>query len=219
MKKSYELEALDTGEYTPEEYVDCLKKLGEIGKTLGGDRAGLSAFKKLPFTPKSILDVGCGGGYFSALLAKEYPEAQVMGIDLSKEAITFATRHHKRENLHFEAQREKSLADIAPVDVITATLVCHHMKDDELITFLKEGKVRSHALIINDLQRGYIPYTLFKLICPRFKNRLIKEDGLLSIRRGFTRNEWRHFLKAAGFSHFSIRWKWGFRLVISAYSK
>ena len=37
VKKSYELELLDTGEYTSEEYEDCLKKLGQIGKKLAGE--------------------------------------------------------------------------------------------------------------------------------------------------------------------------------------
>ncbi len=215
MKKSYELELLDTGEYAAEEYTDCLEKLGKIGHILGGDEAGLDAFKA--FSPSSILDVGCGGGYFSALLAKQYPEAQVTGIDLSEEAIAFAKRTQPElANLHFEVQKEKSLAGLEPVDIVTATLVCHHMNDAELVLFLREAQsLAKQKVILNDLHRSPIAYLLFDIISPRFKNRLITQDGLLSIRRGFTRREWKDHLTAAGISHYQVKWRWGFRWMVT----
>ncbi|MBM75156.1 MAG: SAM-dependent methyltransferase [Proteobacteria bacterium] len=43
-------------------------------------------------SPKKILDVGCGTGVFTALLAKRYPEAQVVGIELDPSHVIRAKR-------------------------------------------------------------------------------------------------------------------------------
>jgi len=41
-----------------------------------------------------ILDVGCGEGYYSANLAR-HMDAELMGLDISKEAVRFAAGRHK----------------------------------------------------------------------------------------------------------------------------
>ena len=46
-----------------------------------------------------ILDVGCGSSVFSRLLAKKYPCAEIMGIDISEEAVDFATTAKEKEGL------------------------------------------------------------------------------------------------------------------------
>ena len=38
----------------------------------------------------TILDVGCGGGWFSRVLGKRYPGAKVVGIDTNPSGIEFA---------------------------------------------------------------------------------------------------------------------------------
>jgi 2-polyprenyl-3-methyl-5-hydroxy-6-metoxy-1,4-benzoquinol methylase len=45
--------------------------------------------------PKKILDVGCGMGFTTAALANFYKGAEVLGIDVSKDAIDFAKSTHK----------------------------------------------------------------------------------------------------------------------------
>lgn len=44
--------------------------------------------------PKTILDAGCGLGYTTAVIAESFPEAQVLGVDLAEDAITYAKDHH-----------------------------------------------------------------------------------------------------------------------------
>ncbi len=209
--RSYEKEILDEGTYTLEEYEECLSILGKIGRSFGGDRASLSAFKKT--SPNSILDVGCGGGDFCALLARRYPETQVRGIDLSEEAIAYAQKNHQAPNLSFE--RSPSLL---PADVITCTLVCHHMDDEELISFLKEARAQARQrVIINDLHRHPLTSLSFAFIAPwLYRNRLITHDGLLSIRRAFTRSDWKRYVAAAGIpkENCRISWHLGFRWIV-----
>jgi len=48
--------------------------------------------------PASVLDVGCGVGYTTEALALKYPGAEVLGVDLSSDGITFARRMHRKAN-------------------------------------------------------------------------------------------------------------------------
>ena len=217
MKRCTKLELMDLGPnfYTKQEYEDCLKKIGWVGPLLGGDRASLSAFSELTTAPDSILDVGCGGGVFALKLSRKFPNAKIIGIDSSSEAIAICNNHQRMSNLSFENRtlNEQSKS----VDVVTATLLCHHLKDEELIRFVSAATQAARcAVILNDLHRHPLAYCLFWLISPLFRNRMFRYDGLLSIRRGFKRKELERYLEAAGIKEYqySIQWKFPFRWVV-----
>ena len=221
-------EMIDLGPsyYTPQEYRDCLVQLGRIGKLLGGDRSTFWAFNQLQNKPASILDVGCGGGQLTIELAKRYPQAHVKGIDISQEAIAFAREQLKYSpsvsNVEFCVPPAAQLCE-APksVDVITSTLVFHHLSDEEIIDFLQKSvSVAREAVIINDLHRHFLASLSFGAIAPVcFPNRLIFNDGLLSIKRAFTRKDWLYYFQAAGIpSHaWSVSWHWAFRWIVMIY--
>lgn len=221
--RSDKLELIDLGSsyYTEEEYINCLHQLDRIGKYLGGDRATFSAFDKLNQDPKSILDVGCGGGSFTLRLGQRFPNAHVLGIDLSEKAIDIAKGHLKeckptQTNVHFNKSITPQLNYLPNTfDVITSTLVCHHLSDEELIDFLKRSyQSASQAIILNDLHRSFFAWAGFALIAPcLFPNRLIFHDGLLSIKRAFIKKDWIRFLHAAGipWERCTLTWHWPFR--------
>lgn len=48
---------------------------------------------------KNVLDGACGTGYGSEILS--YHVEKVTGVDLDATALTYASRHHKRENIQF----------------------------------------------------------------------------------------------------------------------
>lgn len=223
-QRSDEKELIDLGQphYTLSEYHDCMRQLGRVGRLLGGDRATLSAFESLKHAPQSILDVGCGGGDTARLLSNRYSECSVEGIDYSEEAIRVAKSHPhniRYPNLSFFKPDALELNyPSKSYDVVTTTLVCHHMNDGQLIDFLRRAAtVARQAVIINDLHRHPIAYGAYGIIAPLlFNNRLITHDGLISIKRGFTKDEWIQYLKDAGFDRqqWSIAWKWAFRWTI-----
>lgn len=224
-ERSEEKEWMDSGLQfcTLETYHDCLHQLDRIGRYLGGDRATFKALERLPQKPRTILDVGCGGGLFTLRLAKRYPDARVVGIDLSEEAIAFANKqsqeHPEIKNIQFQVSTSPHL-DYPPgsFDVITSTLVCHHLNDEEIVRFLKDAhSIASQAVILNDLHRHVAARASFALITPLlFANRMIFHDGLISIKRAFKRKDWMDYLEKANLPKkaCSISWQWAFRWIV-----
>lgn len=56
----------------------------------------------IPPQPTAILEIGCGIGSVSWRLARKYPDAQVVGMDLSPSSIEFARLLFSRENLRYQ---------------------------------------------------------------------------------------------------------------------
>ena len=87
----------------------------------------------------------------------------------------------------------------------------HHFKNEELISFLKSTiKKVTIGVVINDLHRHKLAYYLFKLIGFFIKNKMIREDGLISILRAFKRKDLEN-ISIQMKVQFSIQWKWAFR--------
>jgi hypothetical protein len=89
----------------------------------------------------------------------------------------------------------------------------HHFKDEEIVTLMQLFyKNASIGMVINDLERSALAYRLFQALCFVFRlNEMSKKDGLISILRGFKREELEQFSKKANFKNYSIQWKWAFR--------
>ncbi len=225
--RSHQPEWIDLGpsHYTALEYRDCLYQLDRIGRFLGGDQATFWALNRRKTPPASILDIGCGGGLFTMRLAARYPEANIVGIDISQEAIAFAQEHLKRSqpplpNVQFFVPLTPQLDDISQqFDVVMATLVCHHLSDEDLISFLKQTcRIANQTVILNDLHRNLFATLGYSMVVPFFfNNRLIWHDGLLSIRRAFTRQDWWSYLEAAGIDKrfCTVTWHWAFRWIVN----
>lgn len=221
-KRSQEKELLDLGPgfYSPDEYAQCLRILFKINKMLGFFKHTVTILKRFPKTI-SIIDVGCGGGLFLLNLGKHFPDMKMRGVDISEEAIKVAQNellHWKQDksniNVEFQIQQQNELT-LPPnsVDIVLTTLVCHHIEDDDLVVFLQQANnAACKAVIINDLQRHFLAYWFYKILSPiLFRNRLITHDGLISIKRSFTRQELHLLLNKANIQNYKIKWCFPFR--------
>lgn len=218
MRRCSEKEFIDLGpsHYTVEEYEDCLNKLDHVGRWLGGHAANFEALKR--FKPSSILDVGCGGGLFTIAMARRYPQANVVGIEVNPLAIAFAKRQKDLPpNISFELCQDLPETKF---DVVISTLVCHHLDDESLVAFLKKAKkIAAKGVIINDLHRHPLALIGFQAISPIFfRNRLVLHDGPLSVKRALTRKEWEGFLAQAGIANYTIHWRWAFRWLVEIWT-
>ena len=221
-ERSQEKELLDLGSdyYTSEEYEQCMKLLFRVNKFFGFFYTTIKTLKY--FSHKSsLLDIGCGNGLFLLHLGKYFPDMQLKGIDISTDAINLAQKElmlwnkkNLTKNVSFQLQKHpKPNIPENSVDIILTTLVCHHLSDDELVEFLQSTLLGTRqAVIINDLHRHSIAQWFYALISPIFfKNRLIIHDGLISIRRGFTRSDWQTLLQKAKIPSYEIKWCFPFR--------
>lgn len=76
---------------------------GSVKGSLLGFHNDLSPMRKIKAidnlikktNPKNILDAGCGMGFTTAALAEFYKGSKVLGVDISNDAILFASKHHK----------------------------------------------------------------------------------------------------------------------------
>lgn len=223
-RRSTEKEWMDQGLsfYTPEEYAACLTILFKVNRLLGFFNSTVRLLKQFP-DDSSLVDVGCGGGLFVLHLSQYYPNMKLLGIDVSEAAVLQAKRelmqwqHSSRlqaRNVDFQLQPQQALKlSENSVDIVLITLVCHHLDDDELIGFLQHAfQAARRAVIINDLHRHALAYWFYKAISPvLFRNRLITHDGLISIKRSFTRLELERLLKQANIPHYEIKWCFPFR--------
>jgi 2-polyprenyl-3-methyl-5-hydroxy-6-metoxy-1,4-benzoquinol methylase len=220
-QRSQETELMDLGSdyYSLDEYKQCLKILFNINKLMGFFRSTRQLLKKLPLCT-SVLDVGCGGGLFVLHLGNYFPEMRLVGVDISADAIEMAMlelqvwrQTSPQTNVSFQLKPAAETFSPDSYDVVLSTLVCHHLTDSELVAYLSNALSAARiAVVINDLQRHRMAEFLYGLISPiLFRNRLITHDGLISIRRGFTRAEWKLLLHKANIKNYKIQWFFPFR--------
>ncbi|HLC05306.1 MAG TPA: glycosyltransferase [Anaerolineales bacterium] len=87
---------------------------------------------------KRVLDVACGEGYGSHLLAQVARE--VVGIDLSEEAIAHASSRYHRPNLRFSvgSTDDLRLAADKPFDLVVSFETIEHISEEGQRRFLAE---------------------------------------------------------------------------------
>lgn len=201
---------------------DALDKIAKINQLLGGNKLTLQGVQDLlPANPNEIVivDVGCGNGDMLRTLAefglKNNLKFKLIGIDANNFTISHAKQlSEKYPNISYLCQDifSKEFLDVK-YDIILCTLTLHHFKDDEIVYLLNTFYTTATiGIVINDLQRSAIAYRLFQGLCFVFQlNAMSREDGLVSILRGFKKEELVAFSKKLNFSKYKIHWRWAFR--------
>jgi ubiquinone/menaquinone biosynthesis C-methylase UbiE len=234
--RSNEKELIDDLELDNDALRQNLEELAIINKYLGGNQVTISGLKKLiansnsPITnnqsPLKIADLGCGGGDMLMVMAnwakKKNFNAEFIGIDANDFMIDFAKKRtanysdisYLHQNIFSEEFKEKSF------DIITMTLFCHHFDDESLVKIFKQFKKQSRiGIVINDIHRHWFAYHSIAWITKLFLDSyLVKNDAKLSVWRAFRRSDLEKIIQEAGFTKYSIRWKWAFRWEVVLFS-
>lgn len=220
--RSNEQELMDDFTMQGELLRDTLDKLGNINKWLGGNRITLNGVAKLlkekdKSKTYTIVDLGCGHGDTLRMLAlwgrRHNFNLKLIGIDANTDTIAYAEELSVEfPELHFLVSDVFS-EDFEKLDgdIMLSTLFLHHFKDEEIVKLLHMfSKNAKLGIVVNDLQRSKLAYLLFRGLALFIANRMVKQDGLISIKRGFKKKELIQFSEQLNLNH-NIQWRWAFR--------
>lgn len=96
------------------------------------ERALFMTREQVPrFEVRRILDIGCGIGYSSYCLQEMYPDAEIVGIDLSEKGIEIAKQLFTKSRLTFTCMGADELSELdQSFDMITMFDVYEHIPEN-----------------------------------------------------------------------------------------
>jgi ubiquinone/menaquinone biosynthesis C-methylase UbiE len=106
-----------------------------------------------------VLELGCGTGTLTALLAERYPEARLTAIDASPEMIQIARGRLPDDRVSFEVSlfEELSLPERS-FDLIASNMSLHHIREKGPFYRRLHDAIRARGhLILGDELTGALP--------------------------------------------------------------
>ncbi|MFY9608734.1 MAG: methyltransferase domain-containing protein [Blastocatellia bacterium] len=227
-KRIYVEEMLDAGVGTDEDVAQNLTDLRRINRFLGGARVVLDALSSsLPIGSQdglSLLDVGTGSadipGAVAVWCSGRGLKPMIVGLDLSERNLRVSRSH-----LGICDQVQLIQADSLKMpfvdrsfQFVTASLFLHHFDDADVVRLLADfSRVAKRAVIVNDLLRNLVPYYFSRVTGPILaRSYLTRNDGPISVLRGFTADELKHLAERAGLKRCKIRRVFPYRLSLIA---
>ncbi|MCA1588792.1 MAG: methyltransferase domain-containing protein [Acidobacteria bacterium] len=209
-KRSTELERIDIGDYTPEEYAIFLRETAFINRYFGDGRALkktlLAEIDANELREFSVLDVGCGSGELLRMIAefakRTGRKARLIGLDLNPISSTttqnWSQRFSEIESIQGDALSLPFADD--SFDHAISSLFFHHLTDASIVAVLKEmSRIARRGIFVIDLHRDPVAYVGYKIFCVAFRiSPLVRQDGSLSIKKGFRVDELKQHGAEAG---------------------
>ena len=225
MRRVPSQEWLDDDLGTPKEIHQSFDDLWRINRHLGGVSGCLRLlgkfFARTGTHHARILDVGSGDARLAARLQEELAKRQ-----LSAEFVAFDRRpNHLNNGNHFPPGFSRVAGD-APkfpfpaksFDVVMCNLFLHHFSGAEARKMLHGlAEMASRAVLINDLERRFLPYFFIRIAWPFARSRVTRHDGAASVRQAYTRQELGELVREAGFTKFEVESLPAFRLGLTVW--
>ena len=156
-----------------------------------------------------VVDVGAGYGDMLRVVyrwaRRRRVRLRLTGIDLNGRSTRMAVEATRAAGVP-EGAIEWRTGDamtepaVASPDVVLSSLVTHHMRDDEVVRFVRwmEGSARL-GWFVNDLERQRSAAVGFSALATLLRwHPFLHHDGPVSFRRGFRVEDWERLLRAAG---------------------
>ncbi len=169
----------------------------------------------------SVLDIGAGSGdvnrllLFWALLQRVH--LRITLLDIHPDACAAATAYYQNEPRVEVRQGDLFALPPASADIVTASLVLHHFPAQQVPAVLRTmAQAARLGVVINDLHRHPLAWLGIWLITHMFsRNRMIRHDGPLSVRRGFRAADLEHMRLLPDLHGLHYRWRPLFRYLVT----
>jgi len=223
--RSTDAEMMDAPFIRKELLFQNLHELDILNRNLGGHAITLCGIKQL-VTDKNktyhIVDLGCGSGDALkriAIWAKKHDfKVRLTGIDINGDAIHYLENHCKDfpEISGKVCDWHEYLKGDNTIDIIHCSLFCHHLHDNELGILINMMRQQAKTgFVINDLRRNWFAYYCVYVLTRLLNgSALSKNDGPISVLRGFKSAEIISMLKQAQIKQYTVQRKWAFRFLI-----
>ncbi len=229
-KRIYEEELLDAGEGTDEDVARSLIDLRRVNRFFGGRKVLLRAISScldgMSSEQISLLDVGTGSADLPMAVAES---CRLRGMATFIAAVDISDRNLRvsRSQLGVSSEVHLVRADSLRLpfaarsfDFVTASLFLHHFRDDDVVRLLADfGRIARRAVIVNDLVRNLVPYYFTRIAGPILAwGFLTRNDGPVSVLRGFTSEEMNDLARRAGLKVREMKRVFPYRLSMVAES-
>ena len=230
-ERSLEPENLDKGTYTAEEYEGCLIELRRVNRWLGDTKTledlFLTEIEKQGGQSVSVLDVGAGSGELLRAIAKWGRETtmatSLVGLELNERSAKSILEESQEfpEIASVQADGLRLPFPDRAFDYTIQSLTLHHFNDEGAVKILREmARVAARGVFVIDLHRSRMAYFLYTTVGKLFlHNRLIREDGALSILKGWKADELLALGSKAGLTRARVQEHFPARLVLTGVSE
>lgn len=108
----------------------------------------------------NVLDIACGVGYGSYIMAVNHSSANLTGMDISQKTIDFANKYYSRENIQYICGNcLKAPLQDGSFDVIVTYETVEHIDEDELfLTKLHKALKNTGTLILSTPNQDFLPF-------------------------------------------------------------
>lgn len=211
-RRSIEKEIIDLRPLTSEENRSAFRLISLVNRILGGTQVVLHHLQKFSVNWSSgqtirILDLGTG--------ISDIPEAilhwaksrgfrvHVTALDLFFEPLKSGRKTPGLSRVQASCF-QPPFAD-KTFDYVIASLFFHHLEDKEILSALKISSTLSkRGIIINDLERSPLSFAGFWFLTLFASDPIFRHDGLLSIRKGFSKQEMMKWISISGLSNVKV---------------
>jgi SAM-dependent methyltransferase len=200
------------------------RSMGDVARSnalLGGARAVLAELDDLIRNPQSaitLLDVGTGLGDIPARVRAEAAcrGVTVCTIGLDASETLAAVAHDSALPVMRADARRLPVADRS-FDVVLCSQLLHHFRGDDGVILLRElNRVARRRVIVSDLRRSWLAAAgIWLASWPLRFHPVSRHDGVVSVLRGFTRDELSSIVRAAVGVTPRVRRHRGFRVTAS----
>jgi SAM-dependent methyltransferase len=228
-------ELMDDFSITDERLTSALEQLRWINRLLGGYSTTMSVLA--PFLRSRsgqttrILDLGTGIADLPEYIV-QWAAAQPLNIDIELTAVdanpvtvdyaNAALKQRLPKALQSKIRVEVADALALPYadksfDVVMGAMFLHHFAQENAIAIVKSmQRISRYGIIINDLHRHPLAYLGIYAITHLLPvSPMMRNDGPLSVLRGFQSKELTAIAQGAGLEKFSLHWQLPFRWLLT----